>query len=56
MIGLDDFGEQADDAARGIKLAALLALGAGKLAEKVFIDAAEGVVINGGGYLGDLLE
>ena len=56
MVGLDDFGEQADDAARGVELAALLALGAGELAEEVFVDAAEGVVVQRGGNLGDLLE
>ena len=39
------FDEQADDAARRVELAALLALGAGELAEEVFVDAPEGVVV-----------
>ena len=56
MIRLDDFGEEADDAAGGVELAAFLALGAGELAEEVFVDAPEGVVVHGGGNLGDLLE
>ena len=42
--GLDDLREQPDDAARRVELAALLAFGAGELAEEVFVDAAEGVV------------
>ncbi len=53
---LDDLDDQADDAARRVELAALLALGAGELAEEVLVDAAEGVVVDGGGNLGDLLE
>ena len=56
MIRLDDFGEEADDAGRGVELAAFLALGAGELAEEVFVDAPEGVVVHGGGNLGDFLE
>ena len=54
--GLDDLGEQPDDAARRVELAALLALGAGELAEEVFVDAAEGVVVERGWNLGDLLQ
>ena len=54
--GLDDLDEQPDDAARRVELAALLPLGAGELAEEVFVDAPEGVVVQRGGNLGDLLE
>ena len=50
------FDEQADDAGGRVELAALLALGAGEFAEEVFVDAAEGVVVEAGGNLGDLLE
>jgi hypothetical protein len=39
VVGLGDFGEEADDAERGVELAAFLALGAGELAEEVFVDA-----------------
>ena len=56
MVGLNDFGEEADDAGRGVELAALLALGAGELAEEVFVNAPEGVVVERGGNLGDFLE
>ena len=56
MIWLDDFGEDADNAAWGVELAAFLAFGAGKFAEEVFVDAPEGVVVHGGGNLGDFLE
>jgi hypothetical protein len=56
VVGLDHLGEQADDAARRVELATLLAFGAGELAKKVFVDTAEGVVIHAGRNLGDLLE
>ncbi len=56
MEGFDDFDQQLDDAAWRIELAALLAFGAGKLAEEVFVDAAEGVEVDVGRNLGDLLE
>ena len=56
VVGLDDFGEEADDAGRGVELAAFLALGARKLAEEVFVDAAEGVVVHRRRNLGHLLE
>ncbi len=39
-----------------VELAALLPFRRGELAEEVFVDAAEGVVVDGGGNLGDLLE
>ncbi|MGA7394413.1 MAG: hypothetical protein WBW78_17290 [Terrimicrobiaceae bacterium] len=56
VVGLDDFGEEADDAGRGVELAAFLALGAGEFAKEVFVDAPEGIVVHGGGDLGDLFE
>jgi hypothetical protein len=46
VIGFDDFGEEADDAAGGVELAAALALAHGELAEEVFVDAPEGVVVH----------
>ena len=45
VVGLDDLGEEPDDAAGGVKLAAALAFGHGELAEEVFVDAPEGVVV-----------
>lgn len=56
MIGLDDLGKVSDDAGRGVKLTAFLALGAGELAEEVFVDAAKGVVVRGGRDLGGFLQ
>ena len=56
MVGLDDFGEQADDAERGVELAAALALGHRELGEEVFIDAPKGVVVGRDGDLGHLFE
>jgi len=56
VVGFDDFGEEADDAGRGVELAAFLALGAGELAEEVFVDAPEGVLVHGGRNLGDLFQ
>ena len=45
MIRLDDFGEQADDGGGRVKFAAPLAFGHGELAEEIFVDAPEGVVV-----------
>jgi hypothetical protein len=53
---LKDFDDQTDDTGRGIELAALLALGAGELAEEVFVDEAEGIVVEAGWDLRNLLE
>ena len=39
-----------------LRLAAALALAHGELAEEVFVDAPEGVVVQRGGDLGDFLE
>ena len=54
--GFDDFGQQLDDAGGRVELAAALALGHGEGAEEVFVDAAEGVVVERGRNLGDLLQ
>jgi hypothetical protein len=43
FVGGEHLDEEADDALRGVELAAFLALGAGELAEEVFVDAAEDV-------------
>ena len=56
MEGLEDFDNQPDNAAWGKKLAALLAFGTRELAEKVFIDPPEGVVVEAGGDLRYLLQ
>ena len=56
MIGFNDFGKEFDDTGRGIELAAFLSFRAGELAQEVFIDSSEGVVICGGRNFGDLLE
>ncbi len=45
VIRLQHFDDEADDAGGRVKFAALRALGAGEFAEEVFVDAAEGVVI-----------
>jgi hypothetical protein len=45
---LKDFDDQTDDTGRGVELAAPLALGAGELAEEVFVDEAEGIVVEAG--------
>ena len=52
----NDLGEQANNAARRVELASLLALGAGELAKEVFVNATEGIVIDTGGDLGDFLQ
>ena len=56
MIGLDDFGKEADDAPGDATFTAALALAHGELAEEVFVDAPEGVVVHRGGNLRDFLE
>ena len=56
MEGFDDFGEQPDDAARRVELAAALALAHGKGAEEVFVDAAESVVVERRRNLRDFLQ
>ena len=43
FVGSEHLDEEAHDALRGVELAAVLALGAGELAEEVFVDAAEDV-------------
>ena len=53
---LDHLDDQPDDAARRVELAAPLALGRGELAEEVLVDAPEGVALDAGRDLGDLLE
>ena len=45
FVGLDHFGDEIDDALRGVELAPELALGGGELAEEVFIDPADGVLL-----------
>ena len=42
-VRLDHLHQQPDHAARGVELAALLALGAGELRQEIFVDAAEHV-------------
>ena len=49
MIGLYDFGEEADDAAGRVELAPALPLAHGELAEEVFVDPSERIVIQRGG-------
>ena len=44
LVGGEHLDEHADDVARRVELAALLALGAGELGEEVLVDAAEGVL------------
>ena len=41
VVGLDHFGNQVDHALGGIELAPALAFGGGKVAEEVFVDAAD---------------
>ena len=53
---LDDFGEQLDDTARRVELAAALPFGHGERTEKVFVNAAKRVVIERGRNLGDFLQ
>ena len=48
-IGLQHLDQQLDHAARGVELAALLALGAGELGQEVFVDTAQHVL--GAGFL-----
>ena len=56
VIGLQDFDQQAHDAGWRVELAALLPFRPGEFAEEVFVDASEGVVVDGGGDFGDALE
>ena len=44
LIGLQHLDQELDDAARGVELAALLALGARELGQEVFVDPAEHVL------------
>ena len=56
MVGLNDLGEEADDAGGGVKLAAFASLVAGEFTEEVFVDVSEGVVVHGGRDFGHLLQ
>ena len=56
MEGLDHLGQQLHDAGGRVELAAALAFAHGEGAEKVFVDAAEGVEVERGRDLGDFLE
>ncbi len=54
--GFDHLRKQFDDAGRRVELAATLPFAHGELTEEVFVDAAEGVEVERGRDLGDLLE
>ena len=56
MEGLDHLSEQLHNAGRRVELATTLALAHRELAEEVFIDATEGVEVERGRDLGDLLK
>ncbi len=56
VVRLNHLGEQLHDAGGGVELAAALTLAHGELAKEVFVDAAEGVEVERGRDLGDLLE
>src|SRR5439155_20483608 len=56
VVRLKDFDDQPDDAGRCVELAAFLSFGAGKFAEKVLVNAPEGVVVHCGGNLGDFFQ
>ena len=56
MVRLNHFGQEANDTARGIKLAALLSLGSGKFPEEILINPPKSVVIRAGRNLGDAFE
>src|SRR5437879_2769378 len=43
----EHFDEKSDDAAGSVEFAAFLSFRAGKLAEEIFVNSAEGVVIDG---------
>ena len=45
LVGLDHFGDQVDHALGGVELAPELAFRGGELAEEVFIDPADGVLL-----------
>ncbi len=51
-----DLGQQLDDAAGRVELAALLSLRARELPQEVFVDAAKGVEVHAGRNLGDLAQ
>ena len=51
MEGLENLDHEAHDGRRGVELAALLSLSARELAEEVFVDAPEGVVVEADGNL-----
>ena len=56
MVRFQYFDQQAHDAGRRVELAALLPFRPGEFAEEVFVDTAEGVVVDGGRNFGDALE
>ena len=56
MKRFDDLDDQPHDAGRREELAALRAFRAGELAEEVFVDPAEGVIVETGRDLGNFLE
>src|ERR1035441_6796114 len=56
VIRFNDFGEKTDDGGRGIKLASALPLCHGELAEKVFVNAPKGVVVERGGNLRNFFQ
>ena len=53
---LDHFDQQAHDGAGRVELAALLPFGAGELAEEVFVDATESIVVEADGNFGDFFS
>jgi hypothetical protein len=56
VIGLKDLHDQADDATRCEELAAFLPLCSGEFAEEIFVDPAEGVVVEACRNLRDFLK
>jgi hypothetical protein len=56
VVGLQDFHQQADNARWCVELPALLPFRPGEFAEEVFVDTAEGVVVDGGRDFRDALE
>lgn len=56
MVGLDDLRKQPDDGARRVEFAPTLPFAHRELAEKIFVDAPESVVVEAGGNLRHLLQ
>ena len=56
VVWLQDFDQETHDVGWRVELAALLPFSSGEFAEEVFVDAPEGIVVDGGRDFGNSFE